>query len=162
MVELSWTYFFQIINFIVLILLLKKYLFKPVKAYLDKRAKYIEDTMTSIEKEKEETARIKAYNEGLINEAKKEAQAITERAIRQGEDIRDEIVAKAREEAEKLITKANEEIEREKEKALAQLRNEIASISILAAEKVVGRTITKEDNDKMVAEFIEEVGKMPC
>jgi F-type H+-transporting ATPase subunit b len=93
-----------------------------------------------------------------INEAKAETLQIIEKAAKTGEKIKDDIVTKANEEAERTLEKAKAELNLEKEKALAMVRDEAATLAVLVASKVVGKAITLEDHERMITEFMNQVG----
>ena len=147
------TVIFAIINFVILFALLKKFLYKPLFNMLDERASIIENSLDEAENARNEAQAMKAEYEESLKEAQSKAQEIIQNANKLGEQTRAEIVAKAREEAQRATDKAREEINREKEQALNDLRGEVA-----AAAKIIGRSVTEADHEKLVGEFIKEVG----
>jgi F-type H+-transporting ATPase subunit b len=97
-----------------------------------------------------------------LKEAKQEAQDILAQATKLGEEMKTDIVTNAQSEAARAIKKAQEEIGREKDRAIADLRDEVATLAVLAAGKVLGKSITIEDHEKMLKEFVTEVGDLKC
>ncbi|AVX19546.1 MAG: F0F1 ATP synthase subunit B [Bacillota bacterium] len=156
------TFVWSFINFFVLLAILNKLLYKPMLQMLEERKKTISESMQQAEQARAEAERIKQEYAEQLAQAKKESQEIIARAERMGEEMREELVRNARAEADKALKAAQEEIAREKAKAVAQLRAEVANLAVLAAGKVVGKSITVEDHEKMVKEFIDEVGDLPC
>lgn len=156
------TFLFTIANFFILLAILNKLLYKPMLAMLDERKKTIADSLNQAQAARAEADKIKADYEVHLNEAKKEAQEIIARANKMGEEMREEMVTKAKTEAEKVLLKAQAEIAREKDQAVNALRQEVATLAVLAAGKVVSKSLTVEDHQQMVEEFVNEVGDLKC
>lgn len=152
----------QIVNFLILLFLLKKFAYKPVLNMLDERKKSIEDAISNAEKAKNDAESMRKEYESRLAEAKQEAQAIIEKANKLAEETKTEIITSAQNEAAKAIQKAQEEIAREKEQAIAALRDEVAVLAVMAAGKVIGKSITVEDHKKLVSEFVAEAGDLKC
>ena len=93
-----------------------------------------------------------------LKDAKAEAQEIINNAAKIGEQTKANIIAEAREEAAKVAAKAQEDIQREKTQAINELRGEVANLDILAAEKIVNKSIDVKDHEDMVNNFVKEVG----
>lgn len=148
-----------ILNFLVLLFLLKKFLYKPIFNMLDARSSEIEKNLTDAEQARNEAASLKSEYEADLKNAQAHAQEVIQNASKLGEQTRADIVARAREEADRAAEKAREEIAREKEQALVDLRTEVANLAVDAATKVVGRTVTVTDHENLVNEFIKEVGE---
>ena len=148
-----------LINFFVLLFLLKKFLYKPVCNMLDARSNEVANNLTQAEEAKVEAQKLKDDYAAQIKNAKNEAQDIINRAAQIGEQTKTEIVTEAREEAQKLTEKAQEEINREKSEALNELRTVVANLAVLAAEKIVGKSIEVKDHEAMVNNFVKEVGE---
>lgn len=155
-------FIWAIVNFLILLVILNKFAYKPIIKMLDDRKKSIEDSLTQAEKAKDDAEKLQKEYQTQLMEAKKEAQEIMEKATKLGEQMREEIVANAQSEANKAIQRAQEEINREKEKAVATLRDEVANLAVLAAGKVLDKAISVEDHEKMVKEFVAEVGDLKC
>lgn len=150
---------FAIINFAVLVTVLKVFAYKPVCNMLDARRAEIENNLNSAEQAKLDAQKLKDEYASQIQDARQEAQEIINQATKAGEQAKSEIVTEAREEAARLTERAKEEIAREKSEALAEIRNEVAELAVLAAEKVVGKTIDAKDHENMVNNFVKEVGE---
>ena len=147
-----------IINFIILLAILNKFLFKPLLKTMDGRKEQIEKDLYSAELAKKEAKDIKEEYTKQMEQTKAEAQQIIEKATKLGEETRETIVNQAREETSKMTEKAREMIRLEKEEALNQLRDEVSTLVVMAAGKVIDKTIDKEAHEKLIHDFIEEVG----
>jgi len=155
-------FIWAIVNFLILLVVLNKFAYKPVIKMLDDRKNSIEDSLTKAEKAKDDAEKLQKEYQTQLMEAKKEAQEIMEKATKLGEQMREEIVANAQSEANKAIQRAQEEISLEKEKAVAALRDEVANLAVMAAGKVLGKAITVADHEKMIKDFVAEVGDLKC
>ena len=126
---------------------------------LDSRREEVINNLNSAEEAKLEAQKLKDEYVAQIQNARTEAQDIINQAAKVGEQTKADIVNEAREEAARLTARAQEEIAREKSEALAEIRNEVAELAVLAAEKVVGKTIDAKDHENMVNNFVKEVGE---
>lgn len=153
------TAIFAIINFAILVVLLKVFLYKPVCNMLDSRKQEVANNLKSAEDAKLEAQKLKDEYAAQIQNARSAAQDIINQATKIGEQTKADIVNEAREEATRLVAKAQDEIVREKTEALNEIRNEIADLAVLAASKVVGKTIDVADHQNMVNNFVKEVGE---
>jgi F-type H+-transporting ATPase subunit b len=148
---------FQVFNFLLLLYLLNRFLFKPVMARIDERQARIRKGLEDAEKAARDRQQAQAEREAAIVEARKEAETMIARATKIAEDSRTEIVAEARSEAEKVVSRAREEIVAEKEKAMAEIRGQVADLALLAAGKLVRRQMDGETQRRLVEEFLAEV-----
>ena len=147
----------QTILFLVLIFLMVKFAWKPILKALNDREEGIKDALASAEEAKKEMQNITADNDRILKEARaeresllKEARAIKEKMI---SDAKDE----ARLEADKLIKQAQEAFENEKQAAIADLKNQVASLSVEIAEKVVRNELSdKKKQLKLVEDTLQE------
>ena len=146
------------VNFFILLFLVKKFLYKPVCDMLEKRHDQVMGDMQAAADAKADAEQLRNEYAAQLKDAKNEAQEIINNATKIGEQTKANIVAEAREEAAKVAAKAQEDIQREKTQAINELRGEVASIAILAAEKIVGKSIDVKDHEDMVNNFVKEVG----
>lgn len=153
------TVIFAIINFCILVVGLKVFLYKPVCNMLDSRKEEVANNLNSAEEAKLEAQKLKDEYAAQLQNARSEAQDIINQAAKIGEQTKADIVNEAREEAARLTAKAQADIAREKTEALNEIRNEIADLAVLAAAKVVGKTIDVADHQNMVDNFVKEVGE---
>lgn len=148
----------SIINFIILLAILKHFFFNKVKTIIDEREAYINEQLDSAEEAAEKARIIAINNEREFKMAKKKGKAITEEHKKKAEKIYEEIVDEARSEANLIVERAKIEIEREKEKAEFQLKKEAIDLAVELSKKVIEKNIDEEKNRQLIDEFISEVG----
>lgn len=146
----------QVVNFTILFGLLYLFAYKPIMRMLDERSGKIRESMEQIESIKEQAANADEEAKKRIEVASKEGQEVTARALRTGEEIRQQAQQEAREETEALIARARAEIQRERDEAIDDLRGEFADLTILAAEKVIDRSLDKEAHRQLIDKTLEE------
>lgn len=148
-----------LINTLILFLVLKHFLFKPVNKILDERKKNVEETYRQADEKLTEAARLESeYTEKLAN-AKEESAEIVKNATKRAQTRSDEIIAEAKSEASSIIVKANADIEKEKKRAVNQIKDEISDIALAVAEKVVEKEIDPKDHERLIESFISELGE---
>lgn len=146
-------------NFLLLVYLLKKFAWGPIIDALEKRETQIEsDKQTAADARKSAEELKKELDERLAQISNEAAQKMAA-AVKAGETQKEQLLAQAKEQAERLLSQATQQIEAEKNKALADVRNEIASISMLAASRVVEQDLQADNADKIVAQVLQEVQK---
>ena len=148
---------FQIINFLLILYLLNRFLFKRVLALLDERGERIAKGLEDAEAAARDRQLARAEREAALDEARKEAQTMIARATKIAEDSRAEIVAAARAEAEKVAARATEEITAEKQRAIAELRSQVANLALDAAGRLVRSEMNAPTQRRLVEEFLAEV-----
>ena len=148
-----------LINTLILFLVLKHFLFKPVNKILDERKQNVEETYRQADEKLSEAARLESeYTEKLAN-AKEESAEIVKNATKRAQTRSDEIIAEAKKEASSLMVKANADIEKEKKRAVNQITDEISDIALAVAEKVVEKEIDPKDHERLIESFISELGE---
>jgi F-type H+-transporting ATPase subunit b len=152
-----WKLAFQVANFLILLYLLNRFLFKPVLGRLDERSSKISKGLEDAEAAARDREQAKAEREAAVEEARKEAQAMIARANKIADDTRNEILGKAREEAEKVAARARDEIRAEKEQAMAELRGQVADLALAAAGKLVRSEMDGQTQRRLVEEFLADV-----
>jgi F-type H+-transporting ATPase subunit b len=148
---------FQIINFLLILYLLNRFLFKRALTLLDERQERISKGLEDAEAAARDRELARAEREAALDEARKEAQAMIARATKIAEESRAEIVAAARAEAEKVAAKATEEITAEKRRAIAELRSQVADLALDAAGRLVRSEMNAPTQRRLVEEFLAEV-----
>ena len=129
--------FWTVLIFVLLVLVLKKFAWKPILNAVDERNNSITEALSSAKKAKAEMEQLSADNEKILNQARIERDSIIKEARAIKESTISEAKSKASLEAEKIILSAKEQISNEKMKAMIELKNEIADISIQMAEKII-------------------------
>jgi F-type H+-transporting ATPase subunit b len=148
---------FQVINFLLLLYLLNRFLFKRVVALLDERQARISKGLEDAESAARDRELARAEREAALDEARKEAAAMIGRATKIAEDSRAEITAQAKAEAESITARAREEIVAEKERAMAELRAHVADLALEAAAKLVRAQMSDATQRRLVEDFLSEV-----
>jgi F-type H+-transporting ATPase subunit b len=148
---------FQIINFLLILYLLNRFLFKRVLGLLDERGERISKGLEDAEAAARDRELARAERDAALDEARKEAQTMIARATKIAEDSRAEIVAAARAEAEKVAARASEEITAEKQRAIAELRSQVADLALQAAGRLVRSEMNATTQRRLVEEFLAEV-----
>lgn len=150
----------QIFNFTLLAVLLYFVAYKPVLKMLDERSDRIKTGLEDAEKASRRAAEMEQEFERRLAEARKEGQEIMSQATQMSEKARLEILEKAREEARAEIEKTKVEIVRERELAMADLRQQVADLSLTISEKVIGETIDESKQRQLIAEFLERTEEL--
>ncbi len=153
-----WTAFFVLLNTIVLFLVLKKFLYKPVMRMIESRQKEIDDMYSQADDSRQNAQALKTEYEQKLAEAKQTGEDIVKEAVARGQRREEEILQKAAVDAAAMRDKAQMDIAMEKKKALNDAKNEISGLAIAIAEKVVGREINAQDQNQLVEQFIDELG----
>jgi F-type H+-transporting ATPase subunit b len=147
----------QATGFLLLFLLLSKFLFKPIKEIIQKRESEIKDTFEKIEKEKKEMETLKQEYEEHLEKIEDEHREKVAEFVKEGERIRQEIIDVAHKEAQKIQGIARTEIEREKEKALVTLREDLVNLTIIATKKVVGEVLDETKHRKLIMDVVDKI-----
>jgi F-type H+-transporting ATPase subunit b len=148
----------QIVNFLVLWFLLSRFLFPPVLNTLAKRRDRIRNSLSEAERVKQEAAASQAEFERQLAEEQRKAQEAIAQAARVAEEVREKIIAEAQAEAEQLKAHARQEIGQEREQMLADVRHQIADLAILAAQRIIGRTLDEQAQRQLIQDFLAEAG----
>ena len=151
------TILFTLINTLILFLGLKHFLFRPVNAVLQQRQNTIDKALQDADSANAEAQSRKEEYEQRIAAAKEESAELLRNATRQAQRRADEIVATAKADAAAVMQQNAEELEREKRRAEKELRNEVSSLAVLVAEKVMDREITPDDHARLIDAFIDSV-----
>ena len=146
----------QLVNFIILFGLMYLVAYKPIMRMLDERSRKIKESLEQTELIKQQAVHAEEETKKRIEEAGREGQEIVARAARMGEETRQEAEQKARQEAESLVARARMEIQRERDEAVKEIRSEFADLTIMAAEKVIERSLDKKAHRDVIDKVLEE------
>jgi F-type H+-transporting ATPase subunit b len=149
----------QIVNFSLLFILLYMVAYKPVLRMLDERSQRIQQSVEQAEEIKRRLAQAQQDYERQIEQARKEGQTIIAQASQAADRLREESIRQAKEEAQKLVEKAKSEIDYERRRAMAELRDDVANIAVLAAGKVINRSLDPEAHRQLIQDFLKETGQ---
>ncbi|MCM3714280.1 F0F1 ATP synthase subunit B [Halalkalibacter oceani] len=150
---------YQLVAFVALLLLLNKFALKPLMGIMEKREQLVNEQIDSAEKTRKEADAFINEQRKELEKARVEAQQIIEQAKKLSEQQAQDIIQQARENAERVKDSALAEIQREKEQAVASLREQVASLSVLIATKVIEKELDAKEQEKLVQEYLKEVGE---
>jgi F-type H+-transporting ATPase subunit b len=150
-------YIWTIVTFLLLLGLLAKFAWRPLLQALDARQEAIRKSLDDAQTARQELERINQESARLLSEARVEADAIVSRSRSDADRLRTELRDQARAEAAGILKNAERQIQLETERARQQIRREAADLSVMIAEKLLRRNITKEDNEKLIAEALGQI-----
>lgn len=150
----------QIVNFTLLAVLLYFVAYKPILRMLDDRSARIQKGLEDAELASKRAAEMEQEFELRIAEARKEGQEIIAQATQMSEKNRQDILDRASEEFNAKIEQAREEIARERELAMAELRQQVADLSLTISEKVIGETLDEQAQRRLIADFLEQTERL--
>lgn len=148
----------SIVNFLILLYVLRTFMWGPIMRTLDTRATKIREGLQMAEDAKAERLRMQSEVERLLNEARREAAAIAERTTQAAEAAAAELRAQARAEADRIREKGRADAQALHDQALAQLRGEVANMVVLAASRILGREISPEQHRALIEQSLNEAG----
>jgi F-type H+-transporting ATPase subunit b len=139
-------------------LLLAKFAWKPILGAIKARDEMIKGSLDAAEKAREEMAKLQSDNEAILRKAREDREAI----LKDARDVRDKLLAeakgKAEEEAGKIIEKAKTDIENEKHKALLEINEQVATLSVDIASKLLGEQLRKTgEQEKLIENYLKEI-----
>lgn len=149
-----WSIFEAVANVIILFVLLRIFLFKPINKIMDERTQSVQKNIDDAEKAKKEADELRQQYEDSISEAKEEANRIIMKAHDDAETERANIIQKSHEEADQIVNAASETIENERRRVLQQAQSQIADLAIEAASKIVGANLDDDKNRQLVDKFL--------
>jgi F-type H+-transporting ATPase subunit b len=148
-----WT----LIAFTATFLILRKFAFPRIQEGLDKRQRAIEETIDVADRTQKEAAELLAEYRERLREARQQAEEIVARARKAAENAEREGLENAREQREELMEQTRRDIEGETRRAIQEIRNEVADLTVMATEKVTRKTLTEDDQRKLVEEALGEL-----
>jgi F-type H+-transporting ATPase subunit b len=148
-----WT----LVLFLFTMWVLSKVAFPKIQEALDKRAKAIAESIDAAERQRQESDELLAEYRGRLAEAREQADDIMARARKSAETAEAEATVAGREKREELVNAAKRDIEAETRRSLEQIRNEVADLTVLATEKVTRKTLTDDDQRRLVEEALGEL-----
>jgi F-type H+-transporting ATPase subunit b len=148
-----WT----ILTFLVLLVLLAKFAWKPLLALLDRREEMIRQSLDDAEKAKHELQRLQQESKEILSKARVEAQSILAKSRSEAEKLKGELRQEAKVQADSILRDAEKQIQVETDKAIAVLKNEVVDLSLLVASKLIKKNLSKEDNQSLIEESLKQV-----
>jgi len=139
-------------------LILAKFGWKPILAAVKSRDEMIKGSLASAAKAREEMVKLQSDNEAILRKAREEREVI----LKEAREVRDKLIAeakgKATEEADKIVEKAKAGIEREKAKALSEIHDQVTTLSIDIASKLLGEKLSKTDEqEKLISKYLKDI-----
>lgn len=156
MLNIDWNVIWAIVNILILIVLLRIFLFKPINKLMDERTKSIENDIASAKQSKADAEELEQQNREALAAAKAEAQQILLKAREEAEAAKQETIQNSQSEARNIIDTANKTIENERRRAMQDAQSHIADLAIAAASKIIGENLDDDKNRKLVDEFLAE------
>ena len=154
-----WTALFVLLNFLLLFFVAKKFLFKPVKDMIDSRQKEIDAMYSQAEAAKTDAQELEEQYRTQLAAAQETGDTLVKEAMARGKNREEEILRQANREADAIRQKAVQDAAREKKKALNEAKDEISSIALEIAGKVIGESMDEEKQQKLVDNFLAELGE---
>jgi len=145
-------------NFVVFLAIIWTFAFKPIQRMLAERQGRIEQGLADAEQARSDRESAESDRLATLQEARREANDILARAQKVAQDSRDADIAATKAELERLRERATAEIDAEKQRAIGELRGEVADLALAAASRVVGETISTDRERRLVEEFLAETG----
>lgn len=156
LIEFNWTSLMIVINLLILYIILKKYFWEKIRKFMQDRENAVRDAFDSAEAmNKRADEKMRNYSARIAN-VEEEGREIIRQAKQQADAQAQEILAEARQQASEIITKAEKTIELEKAKAMEEMRQEIGTLALMAAEKIVGKEIEDIGQDAIVDDVINQ------
>ena len=154
-----WTAIFTLVNLLVLFIVMKKYLFGPVKKMIDERQQEIDDLYADANQSKADAAELKDQYETRLAEANEEKEEILRTAYRKAQLREEEILREAQDKATQTLKRADAQIELEKKRALNDIKDEVSAMAVDIASAVLARDIKGEEHTALIDSFIENLGE---
>ena len=152
------SFIIQILAFAILYWLLQKYAFGPLLGVMQKRQESIENQIKTAEKNRTDAEQYLKEQKEAIQAARQEAQQIVENAKASSKKEAEEIVRSARDEAERLKNQAVQQIKHETDQAVAKLREQVGSLSVILASKIIEKELDEKAQSQLIDDFMKEVG----
>jgi len=146
----------QVVTFIILLVVLRFVAYKPIMRMLDERSKRVKESMEQAEAVKEQSARAEDELKKQLEGASREGQERIARAVKAGEEVKQKAQEDAKKEAETLLSRARAEIQTERDEAIGEVRREFADLTVMAAGKVIEKSLDKEEHRELIEKVLEE------
>lgn len=154
-----WQVVISLANLVILFLILKKFLFEPVKKIKAQRENEIETQYKKAEKARKEADDLKAGWEDKITTADQKADEIISEAVERANERNEIMLYESREKADQIIRKAKADIERDRREARETIKKEIVDVSQVISEQIIGREINMDDHRDIIDDAIDKLGE---
>ncbi len=149
----------QVVNFIVLLYILKRFLYKPILRILDERKRKIETSVKQSEEIQKKFDEVSQKQIEILDKAKEESEQIIKNAKNEAKTLAGQIQSDASIQAEDSMKRAQQTLQLEKQKMISEAKQEIGDVVVTVTEKVIQKTLTKSDKDRFVKKAVEEIRK---
>jgi F-type H+-transporting ATPase subunit b len=146
----------QLVNFGLILILLRMFAYKPIMNMMDARSAKIKESLEQAERIKQQASVAEQETAKKIEEAGREARALVNQAMTSAENVRQKALAETKADAEKLIEQARGQIGQERDEAIGELRKEFADLTVMAAEKVIKRSLDKEAQRELIDQVLKD------
>jgi F-type H+-transporting ATPase subunit b len=150
------TFIAQVVNFVILLVILSFFVYKPIMKMLDERPRKIKESLDEGEKVRAEAVKAEEDFKKRLEAAGKESQEVIAKAIRTGEEARQRAQVEAKEEAKALVEKARQDIQHERDEVIGELRQEFTDLTIVAAEKVIEKSLDRKAHQEIIEKVLED------
>ncbi|MFH1631538.1 MAG: F0F1 ATP synthase subunit B [bacterium] len=147
----------QLVNFLIVLIVLWIFLYKPVVKFLDERQEKIEKSVKQAEEIEKRVIEIDKERESILAEARKEAQEVIEKAQADSKTRSDEMVASAKREVERVIARGKDQLVEEKDGMMRDLRKEVVDLAVKAAERVLSEQIDENKSQSLAEEVVRKM-----
>lgn len=146
----------QMVNFFILLVVLRIFLYKPILNMLDRRSQRIREGIDAAEQSKEQATQAEEEVARQLDEARRQGQTLVGQAQEAATRIQEEARSQARRDSETQLERARSEIQLERDQAIAELRKEFADLTVSAAEKVIGQSLDRQAHQRLIDEALAE------
>lgn len=147
----------HIIGFVIAVIILKRFAWKPLLSILEERRNRIKSEFDSIGEERKKTESLHSEYQVKLKEIDSLARARIQEACREGQSLANEIKENARKEAKEIVTKTREEIQRDLDKAKVQLRDDVVNMTVQLAERIIQEKLDQEKDRQLISQLLDEM-----
>jgi F-type H+-transporting ATPase subunit b len=147
----------HIIGFVIAVIILKKFAWKPLLSVLEERRNKIKSEFDDLEQERKKTERLYDDYQTKLKEIDSLARAKIQEASREGQTLANEIKEEARKEAKQIVTRTREEIQRDLDKAKVQLRDDVVNMTLEITERIIAQKLDREKDRELVAQLLDDM-----
>ena len=159
LLEINWNLLFSAITVLVLYLILKHFFFEKVHKFMEARKAAVQDNLDRAKATEEEAQALLSEYQATLSNAEEEKRAIIKAAKAEADWRADAIVGEAKIQAQRIVSEAHENMRAEEEKAVVQLKKEVSSLAVLAAERIMQRELDEKSQQALVDQVLEEAAR---
>lgn len=159
LLEINWNLLFSAITVLVLYLILKHFFFEKVHKFMEARKAAVQDNLDRAKATVEEAQALLSEYQATLSNAEEEKRAIIKKAKAEADRRADAIVGEAKIQAQRIVSEAHENMRAEEEKAVVQLKKEVSSLAVLAAERIMQRELDEKSQQALVDQVLEEAAR---